>query len=136
MERLRTTVRTRRTSEELDRLILEIIAKANQPISAYDISERTSHLGAAVAPNQIYRTVVRLVSAGRVIRISSLHAYAVRPSDANACLVCINCHTVVTVNAPQAETELRKQAALTGFQFQDSLIEALGLCGGCGARAS
>jgi len=121
----------RRNKEQIDDLVIELLAKANAPQSAYDISARAALAGTSLVPNQVYRTVARLIDAGRVTRIEALQAYALRQPGVRACLVCTECQSVLTVAASPVETELVKEAAMTGFELHCGTVEARGLCSDC-----
>ncbi len=131
MRSRKTVSNPRRRKGEIDALVLEFLAQANAPLSAYDISTRAALAGNSIVPNQVYRTVARLINEGRVRRIEMLQAYALCQPDARACLVCLGCHSVVTVAAWPVETELEREAAMAGFELRRGTVEARGLCPDC-----
>ena len=65
----------RRRCAENDALVLDILREANSPLSAYDIAHRASSKGSRMLPNQVYRTLARLIEQRSAVRIETLNAY-------------------------------------------------------------
>lgn len=122
---------SRRSRYGNDKLILDILAQSNRPLSAYDIADRVSLCGKRMVPNQAYRTLARLIEQRIVVRIETLNAYSLRRSDANACLICTCCHTIAFVDLPDVRQTLGRAARLSRFGLVDALIEAKGKCEEC-----
>ena len=58
----------RRSREQIDALVLDLLAQSNGPIGAYDLAGRASAAGEVLVPNQVYRTLHRLIEQGLVHR--------------------------------------------------------------------
>src|SRR3546814_20464842 len=78
----------RRNPEEIEALVMDAIAAADCPLSAYDIADIATRAGSPIIPNQVYRTLARLIDQGRVHRLQSPNAYTDRSGTADSCLIC------------------------------------------------
>lgn len=121
----------RRTSADNDTLVLKILQEANGPLGAYDIACRASSTGDKIVPNQVYRTLSRLIEQQSVVRIETLNAYVTRQPRANVCLICSGCQMVEMVDMPNLRRSLVKAAPGGNFETVDGLIEAQGRCVDC-----
>ncbi|PZU12330.1 MAG: transcriptional repressor [Sphingobium sp.] len=126
-------LRARRHPEDLDALILDLLARSNRPISAYDISDRSIAAGQPVVPNQVYRTLARLIDQGLVHRVESLSAYMLRQQSFDGCLVCDHCHAVQLLTDPIVVAGLKDRAERFGFAVDRTVVELRGLCTDCAA---
>ncbi|MGC4252317.1 MAG: transcriptional repressor [Sphingobium sp.] len=114
---------------------MSAILTANGPLSAYDIADATARAGSSLVPNQVYRTLARLIEQGRVQRIESLNAYLRREGDADACLICDDCHHVhMIAMPPDLRSCMGEVAGGTGFAVEQHVIEIHGHCADCLAR--
>lgn len=125
----------RRNPEELEALVLEAMASTEAPISAYDIAELATRAGSPVVPNQVYRTLGRLIEQRRVQRIESLNAYLPRRGSADACLICDDCHRVRMFDMPDLRTCMGELAGAAGFALEQRVVEVHGHCPDCLANA-
>jgi len=126
----RPNVRRRRCAEN-DALVLGVMSEANGPLSAYDIADRAKVRGARLVPNQVYRTLARLIERKAVLRIETLNAYISRQSQANVCLICKDCHMVEFIDMPELQNTIVQAAPQCHFEAIDGLIEAQGQCFDC-----
>ena len=124
----------RRTPEDLDALILDLLARSNRPISAYDISHRSMDVGRPVVPNQVYRTLARLIERGLVHRVESLSAYMLRQRSFDGCMICDQCHTVQLLSNPEVISGLEDYAQRLGFAIERTVVELHGHCRDCEAN--
>ena len=111
----------RRTPEDLDALILDLLARSNRPISAYDISHRSMDVG-------------RPVERGLVHRVESLSAYMLRQQSFDGCMICDQCHTVQLLSNPEVISGLEDCAQRLGFAIERTVVELHGHCGDCEAN--
>lgn len=125
----------RRTREEIEALVLDCLARSNTPVGAYDISSRLRANGHSVVPNQVYRTLSRLMEETRVVRLESLSAYMVRREQFDACLIYDDCHSVQLTLNPDAVAQLCDHARELGFKVDKTVIETHGRCLSCAALA-
>ncbi|BDD66173.1 hypothetical protein Sj15T_11940 [Sphingobium sp. TA15] len=107
------------------------IQQANRPVSAYDIADRVSQISSFMVPNQVYRTLARLISQGRVVRIESLSGYFPAQPQGDVCLICTHCHAVSFRPAPEVVATLRRLAKAGGYAVSAVVIEAHGQCATC-----
>lgn len=121
----------RRRRTENDALVLAVLHDANRPLSAYDIVQIAALCAVRIVPNQVYRTLTRLVKRGLVRRIETLSAYVSYRGQADACLICTTCHSVTFVNLPGMDHVLLDVACGQQFVFADLLIEIQGRCVQC-----
>lgn len=126
---------TRRTREEIEALVLDFLTPSNIPVGAYDIASRLSAEGHSIVPNQVYRTLSRLMEETRVVRLESLSAYMVRREQFDACLICDDCHSVQLTLNPDAVAQLCDHAREHGFKVDKTVIETHGRCLSCAALA-
>jgi len=136
MSSWRTKHTRRRNPEEIEALVMRAILTADAPLSAYDIADSTSRTGSPLVANQVYRMLARLIEQGRVQRIESLNAYLHRDGDADACLICDDCHHVRMIAMPDLRSRMGEVADGTGFAVEQRVIEVHGHCADCLARTS
>lgn len=115
------------------RRTLEILLEAHTALGAYDVLARLDEEGFGSKPPVIYRALRFLVENGLVHRIERLNAFVAcaHPGALHdpAFMVCRKCHAVAeTVTTRDA---LGASAAQSGFQIEQTVIEAAGLCPGC-----
>ena len=123
-------IRRRRCGEN-DALVLDVLREANGPLSAYDIADRAKAHGARLVPNQVYRTLARLIARHSALRIETLNAYISRQSQANVCLICKDCHMVEFIDMPDLRRSIIEAAPQCHFEAIERLIEAQGQCVEC-----
>lgn len=116
----------RRSREEIETIILDLLARANGPMSAYDISARSAKSGQQVFPAQVYRTLARLIAQDRVSRIESLSAFTVKQEAADICLIDSSGHVVGSVPAPDLVDRLVELAEASGFRSCRTILEVHG----------
>ena len=118
---------------------LEILLETHAAMGAYDVLERLCAEGLGSKPPVAYRALSFLVDQGFVHRIERLNAFiaCAHPGAAHdpAFMICRACGAVA--EAQSAGTSLSASAALSGFQIEQTVIEAEGLCPFCqtGAQA-
>ncbi|WP_448664631.1 Fur family transcriptional regulator [Sphingomonas sp. CJ20] len=121
----------RRSREDIDALVSDILARSNAPISAYDIAHRSVSAGTPLVPNQVYRTLARLMEQGLVLRLESLAAYMLKAERFDCCLICDQCHAVQLLSTPELAMRLRACAQAHGFTVSQTIIETHGRCADC-----
>lgn len=124
----------RRTPEDLDALVLNLLAASNRPISAYDISDRSIVAGQSIVPNQVYRTLARLIDQGLVHRVESLSAYMLKQQSFDGCLICDQCHAVQILSDPDLFARLQDCAHRFGFAVDRTVVEMHGCCRDCATQ--
>lgn len=117
------------------RRVLEFLLESHVALGAYDVLERLREDGHRAQPPVAYRALDFLVAQGLAHRIERLNAFIAchRPADckAPAFLICRACNRVAeTVNTPKRGALARDARAL-GFEIEETVIEAQGLCPAC-----
>ena len=121
----------RRSRAEIETLLLELLAAADRPLSAYALADRATAAGHRTVPNQVYRTLERLTREGRVHRLESMSAFILRRGQADVSLICDDCHAVQTLAATELVARLLRCARYTGFEGQKAVVELYGRCADC-----
>lgn len=114
------------------RRVLEILLESHAAMGAYDVLARLDEEGLGSKPPVAYRALSFLVEQGFVHRIERLNAFiaCASPGDSHdpAFMICRSCGTVAEA---QVSAALAKPAAQSGFQVEQTVIEAEGLCPSC-----
>ncbi|WP_458791278.1 transcriptional repressor [Yoonia sp. MH D7] len=112
---------------------LEILLESHTAMGAYDMLARLSAEGLGSKPPVAYRALAFLVEQGFVHRIERLNAFiaCAHPGDKHdpAFMICRTCGTVA--EAQISNTKLDASAAQSGFQIEQTVIEAQGICPAC-----
>lgn len=115
------------------RRTLEILLEAHAALGAYDVLARLDEDGFGAKPPVAYRALSFLVDQGFVHRIERLNAFVAcsHPDTVHdpAFMICRGCGTVAEAQA--AANALDVSAATAGFQIEQTVIEAEGLCPTC-----
>lgn len=115
------------------RRTLEILLEAHAALGAYDVLARLDADGFGAKPPVAYRALSFLVDQGFVHRIERLNAFVAcaHPDTIHdpAFMICRGCGTVAEAQAGTGP--LGASAASTGFQIEQTVIEAEGLCPTC-----
>jgi Fur family zinc uptake transcriptional regulator len=115
------------------RRTLEILLEAHAALGAYDVLARLDADGFGAKPPVAYRALSFLVDQGFVHRIERLNAFVAcaHPDTIHdpAFMICRGCGMVAEAQA--SGTALGASAASTGFQIEQTVIEAEGLCPKC-----
>ena len=120
----------------LRREVLELVASARAPLSAYAVLDQLSKTqGKAVGPPTAYRALDFLVDHGFALKIASRNAYArcdhLGHHHHGVLLICTNCGSVQEREAPALDDEVRRLTVDAGFSATRRTIEIEGLCGNC-----
>lgn len=121
----------RRSREQIEAVVLDILARAPRPMSAYDIADRADEYGQQVLASQVHRTLRYLVRENRVLRVESLSAYIIKDNDGDACLVCDQCGETQIVSTGPLSAALEGLATPHGFDVDRIILEMHGYCRAC-----
>ncbi len=121
---------------DLRACVLETLAEADRPLSAYDVSEAVSvRLGRRVVANSVYRILDLFVAHNLAKRIECRSAYVanVHPDCAHDCifLVCKACGAIDHLDDDLLAQTIRGHAADRGFVAARTVLEIEGLCHRC-----
>lgn len=124
---------------ENDRVVLDFVRAAMQPVSAYDILDLMRPARPRIAPPTVYRSLSRLAGLGLVHRIETLNAWfapaEVSPQGSGIITICDDCGDVGEYSAPEALAAITGALGSTGFHAQRPVVEVHGLCGQCDSKA-
>lgn len=114
------------------RRVLEILLESHAAMGAYDVLARLDAEGLGSKPPIAYRALAFLVDQGFVHRIERLNAFiaCAHPGAVHdpAFMICRACGKVAEA---QADAAMGRTAAQSGFQVEQTVIEAEGLCPAC-----
>jgi len=124
---------------ELRASVLRELAASHQALGAYDVIQRLSAAGRAVAPISVYRVLDSLLEVGLVHRIESRNAFIAchAPHDERRpilFLVCDVCGTVAETGEAGLNEALQSAAQNAKFTLNDTVLEMTGLCEHCAGR--
>lgn len=111
--------------------VLNILARSQKALGAYDILETARIDGKKAKPPTIYRAIEFWLAHGFIHRIESLNAYVACDHDHGKAgvhfLVCEGCKNVREAHTPSP----LKSIDLDGFEPKRSQTETIGLCKSC-----
>ena len=116
--------------------VLEIIASADQPMTAYDVLDALSKKLDKPKPPTAYRALEFLAQHGFIHRIESLNAYVACAEDhkhhGSQFMICQSCNRVEEVHLCHVPDGLQKQVNQKGFTLSHWNVELHGRCNRCG----
>ena len=121
------------------KIVLDHIEKANQPLKAYSILFNVQKKGLKAAP-QVYRALDKLVEIGKIHKIESRNAFIAcknsncEVSNATIFSICNKCENVSEINNPKLSKYLTNFEDDTGMQYNKYNLEFFGLCKKCKAK--
>ena len=121
-----------------EQLVLDVLAQAMAPLSAYQILDRLRPCGLR-GPMQVYRALDHLCASGLVHRLESLKAFIACPHPGAidhlpGYAICEHCMAVAEIDVGHFRSLLRDICTQSGFWATSTTIEIRGLCGKCAAR--
>jgi Fur family zinc uptake transcriptional regulator len=121
------------------RAVLDLLAGAERPLSAYAIAEQLSATRErAVAPVAVYRSLRFLIGRGLVVRLESLNAFicCAHPDVDHDCvfLLCQRCGQAIEIIDHRLRRRLDDDASAEKFLPARRIIEVQGLCRDCRPR--
>jgi len=115
--------------------VLDIIAAADQPMTAYDVLHALGQKLDNPKPPTAYRALEFLVEHGFLHRIESLNAYIAcsenHKHQGSQFMICDNCGRAEEVHLCHIPEGLSKQASGKGFTLSHWNAELHGRCGEC-----
>ena len=124
------------TLSKNQKLVLDIILKANEPLKAYSILYNVQKKGIK-APQQIYRALDKLIEIGKIHKVESRNAFVAcknsncEISKATAFSICENCEQVEEINDTKLSNYLINYNDKTGMKYKKYNLEFFGLCKKC-----
>ena len=123
------------------KLVLDVLAAAESPLSAYAILDDLRDEGLR-APLQIYRALDKLIDYGLIHRLESLNAFVACAHDhphkhqLSAFAIRDSCGQVLEFSDRQLSERLAALAAEVAFTPQHTTIEIRGECSRCRQSAT
>jgi Fur family zinc uptake transcriptional regulator len=124
------------------RMVYDVLAGADRPISAYEVLDRLRPAG-VTAPPTVYRALNRLIDEGLAHRLESLNAFVScarlaqgEPHRERAAFaICETCGGAEEFAGADAFAALHRWADEHRFRIHRAVIEVSGTCAGCRAAA-
>jgi Fur family ferric uptake transcriptional regulator len=119
--------------------IIKLVAPRQDHFSAQELWDevRTSHSGIGRAT--VFRTLDLLAELGVLNRIHTgdgCHRYTVCETRHHHHLMCVECGTVMELEAAGIESQIRRMAGEAGFELLTHHLELVGRCRACQQRSS
>ena len=133
------SLNTKNALTKNQQLVLNVLYKADMPLSAYSILDGLREFGFK-APLQVYRALDRLIELGKVHRIESMNAFVAcehslcKVSDMTAFTICDKCEKVSEVKDKELSDYMHLRAEKFGLHAPKTNIEFHGLCSHCSNR--
>ena len=118
------------------KIVLDHIEKANQPLKAYSILFNVQKKGLKAAP-QVYRALDKLVEIGKIHKVESRNAFVAcknsncEVSKATAFSICESCEQVEEINDKNLLKYLASYNDKKGMKYIKYNLEFFGLCRKC-----
>ncbi len=122
-------------AERLDQALIDLLAQADIPLSAYDIAARLRDLGRPLAVMSIYRALDRLCSRNAIEKIGMLSAYRIKDIPKAVLTICVSCGETRPLPASDVYDELEGVVVRSGFLPASMALEVAGLCADCRTQA-
>ena len=127
------------TLSKNQKIILDIIEKANEPLKAYSILFSVQKKGIK-APLQVYRALEKLIKVGKIHKVESKNAFVVckntncEVSNATAFSICQACEKVTEIINSKLSKYLKSFQDNTGMKYKKYNLEFFGLCQKCKSK--
>ena len=124
------------TLSKNQKIILDIIEKANEPLKAYSILFNVQKKGIK-APLQVYRALEKLIKLGKIHKVESRNAFVACKnsncvvSNATAFSICESCEKVTEINNSKLSKYLSSFEDSSGMKYSKYNLEFFGLCKKC-----
>ena len=128
--------RRRRSPAENDEMVFAVLAKADRPLTAYELLRRLRTKG-VTAPPTVYRSLDRLIKDGLAHRLESLNAFVAcaRPHHRSSAIfaICRKCGTTAEFSDAKLTPQIADWAKRLRFHAEESILEIRGECANCQA---
>src|SRR5271165_7173243 len=120
----------------LRREVLDLILRAEAPITAYQLLDQLKTVRKSAVPPTIYRALDFLLANRLIHRIERLNAFipcaeAEHEHNDVQFLICRKCGTVTEMDDHGISAALAKAAAAQGFRPAQAIVELDGICAAC-----
>ncbi len=124
------------TLSKNQKIILDIIEKAKEPLKAYSILFNVQKKGIK-APLQVYRALEKLIKLGKIHKVESKNAFVAckssncEVSKATAFSICEICEKVTEIANNKLSNFLNSFEDKSGMKYKKYNLEFFGLCKKC-----
>tara|TARA_B100002052_G_C15764197_1_gene543843 strand:- start:601 stop:993 length:393 start_codon:yes stop_codon:yes gene_type:complete len=124
------------TLSKNQKIILDIIEKAKEPLKAYSILFNVQKKGIK-APLQVYRALEKLIKLGKIHKVESRNTFVAcknsncEISKATAFSICESCEKVDEISDKSLSKYLSSYNDKKGMKFKKFNLEFFGLCKKC-----
>jgi Fur family zinc uptake transcriptional regulator len=131
----------RRAPGRNQQLVLDALAQARKPLSAYDLLNLLRDAGLR-SPLQVYRALDRLIADGSVHKIESTSTFAVCSHENCGAqghaifAICTQCGATLELHDQKLDLLLRELSSRNHFSTQSTVVELSGLCNACSGPAA
>jgi Fur family zinc uptake transcriptional regulator len=125
-----TATTKRRPAGYIESLLLDLLGRASQPLSASALTERARGEGVDIYPSQIFRGLDRLCRRHLAYRVELAGGYVAGDSR-RAGMVCRMCGSFQPLDAKPVLAELDDVANKAGFSIARYVVEVPGICERC-----
>jgi Fur family ferric uptake transcriptional regulator len=120
------------------RAVLDIIAKSERHLTPAEVYQKAKVKYRHIGLTTVYRTLDLLVELGAIQRIhlpQGCHSYASAPRAHAHHLVCASCGRAEEFADCDLDSLMATLRAKTGYKIDVHMLELMGLCPACQARA-
>jgi Fe2+ or Zn2+ uptake regulation protein len=125
-----TTTPKRRPAGYIETLLLDLLGRASQPLSANELTERAGRDGVDIYPSQVFRGLDRLCRRHLAHRVELAGGYVAGDSRCGA-MICRICGSLQPLKAEPALADLDDLANGKGFSISRYVVEVPGVCERC-----
>ena len=122
------------------RRVLEFLLQEHRALGAYVILDHLRSAGFGSQPPVVYRALDFLVNHGFVHRIERLNAFIActlpGTTHSPAFMICRHCDSVAEAHSDPVDGALAAAARAAGFQVEQTVVEAEGVCVVCAEKAT
>lgn len=117
----------------MDRAVIDLLAKAEVPMSAYELTAGLRERGRPMAAMSVYRSLERLCSCEVVEKVEKLAAYRIKDVPKAVLTICVSCGRTRPLAIPDLHGALEQRVAEAGFYAFSVALEIAGRCAECGS---
>jgi Fur family zinc uptake transcriptional regulator len=120
---------------ELRRAVLELVQRADRPLTAYQLLDRLKEIRKGAMPPTIYRALDFLIEKKLIHKVETLNVFV--PCEAGhhehmiQFLICRICGQVTELENIQVAGALERAAIDAGFRPASATVEIIGTCAAC-----
>ena len=116
------------------RIVVEILANSEQPLSAHDIHRLAKEKHAKIGLVSVYRTIDKLEELGLIQRVhkpEGCHAYIAGFTGHQHLLICSRCGRTEFFEGEDLQLLLNRVSSESKFIIEDHWLQLFGICPEC-----